>query len=871
MKNILGNKEFKQLKEIQLLQESMDFSNKTGFSDSLIGRALNKIFSSVASKAFNLILNKLKVKLEDQYFKGVLIALHKKGIKLAVADKSNSAAISIKLVNIQDQSQILYNDLNTDNNVYYYRFELPKGHTYTQYKTEITSINNSTWTVNGKEKAQIEPITSNMQIVATAENGKSKANYEILVDLEGQSPVKPKVVQAQDTQDAKSIGTGTKYEIMTKHEYSKQFEIIQKFFKQYNEECVEGVNYGLVIKVSEKLHEESQAITKALELIEKVVEKPKGLMKYVDNKDKYLERAKKLEEYSVKFKNIGINAKDKKNVDDEELKRMIKDLMGDTQKGKISAEDSKKYFQEIVSLWKKVENNASDEMKQAYKSAAAALHPDKAKTGNFTDEQRYDIFTRTKKILQNIQESMNINTQYGKFILEKYINDFINICNEAEVQGQTTQTTTDGTTIKDILKNTRKSDRLKDVIAEYGKVPFDKVDEEALMKQFESDPTLRQEATKSVDKEALKELGLRAAWIYGGDKYKDQRNDHYSRVNMTITATDQAKLENNWKKKISKAKSSYMPFFGDDNGNFPQELDPIALINSDETFRKNWNQYTPEQANTKSVNGIDSTFNPPDPARINKLKLKIVEKLNDNQYGIVVFTPSNYSSRLGNDFGLIVLKSETTDPVFHVWKFLGIVNYGKIYEETKDMTDETEIKEVITKYTYRSTNQIDTKLKSDEELRKEISNLYNTFRPSRHSGFKKIANYDADKDKGKKDLATFFIHQDSLGAGSKGNNFLQFNVVKDETGNNRTFLSEVKPNKTSIEFQEVTDSTKGSIVDAKKYQFYFKIEILFQISSSNLDFWEFQIKPEKELAKTKMFTDNQNAITVSTKLKKNKI
>lgn len=60
--------------------ESLDFSNKTGFSESLVGRAINGIFSMLGKNLNKGTLLYFSNKLFDEYMNGLLVALEKKNV-----------------------------------------------------------------------------------------------------------------------------------------------------------------------------------------------------------------------------------------------------------------------------------------------------------------------------------------------------------------------------------------------------------------------------------------------------------------------------------------------------------------------------------------------------------------------------------------------------------------------------------------------------------------------------------------------------------------------------------------------------------------------------------------------------------------------
>lgn len=164
--------------------------------------------------------------------------------------------------------------------------------------------------------------------------------------------------------------------------------------------------------------------------------------------------------------------------------------------------------------------------------------------------------------------------------------------------------------VKDIFrtKNQKLNAEYTNTLKTFGEVDLNTIDPDKVLKAFQSNPALKEKAAIMVNKEALKEIALKAQWLYDEEKYKDKRKDVYSRINWTVTGPDMNKLKNTWYQLVVKSKSTWNPFFTDEKGNFPQTLDPIALINSDESFRKSWNQYD-DKARTKNTNTTGSGGN----------------------------------------------------------------------------------------------------------------------------------------------------------------------------------------------------------------------------------------------------------------------
>lgn len=836
MKNLLEHKEFKKLKNLRL-NENMDFSNRVGWSECLVGRLVNKFFSFVTKNIYIAILKRLKTELDNQYLKGILLAAQ--NIK---EGSSALAAVDIVLVEKEDENNIIYpSETPSTNGIRMtYNFEIPKN-SIEKFKAKITSDNNSTWVYKNEENPDfIEDLEENFSLEATAEDGVTK--LEINVNI---SQTLPEMTEEEE--ETKELPSGSsdkedsdvKYELMNKLDYNKQIKMIQRFVDRFDKNCVKENDYALMLRISDALNKESEQINKILSLVSKSEEISEDLVVYKENSDEYKKYADTLKELSGSLKDkaetIDSEKKSKKELSDEEINKILDNA------GKIKEEECDKYLLEVNNLWEVLNKKLKDEekkkkFKKLHNFVVKTLHPDTRK--NYTDEERYIAYTNFKIFVNTINEAIYNN--YDELLLEKAFYEFEKIYEKINLSKNLKMDK-----IKNLFtnKDKKKLDSKKlELINKYGNIDIDKIDIDNLIERFRKEPRLMTEAVNNVNKEALKEIALRAAWIYDRDKYQDENNRHYSRVNFTVTHTDAAKLKNTWLRLIAKSKATFAPFFSKDN-NFPPQLDPIALMNSDENFRKNFSQYDKYEAEKNSNLTIGGSIFNINPELDNKLKI-VSQKLSDQMYGLILFSPK----KSDKNYVLVVQKIEKNN--LHIFKYIGIYDFDKIQKEVANENNPNKIKEIIQKYNYSGSDLYTSKIKDKDEL-KFFKEMYDAFRPTKYNLFVSKTGYKDGTDK----LGTFFILKENPSSSSK--NMFQVNVIGDSNYNPKSsWICKINKNEWKIvdyiNYEELKSMNEG---EYNKYLFNFYFQDVFKIVDK--DYWitkRMDISRDEKV--TRMLTDD---------------
>jgi hypothetical protein len=828
MKNILNKNEFSQLKELQLINESMDFSNKTGWSDSLIGRAVNKLFSFGSKQVQIVILNRLKTKLDDQYLLGVLESCAKNEI-IIEEGKSNIAEISIVMTNKNTKKELIP---NIENNVIIdkiqkciYIFKFLKDTKFEDYDISITTSVASIWEINGIKNKQIEKIEDLKDIIVTSESGEAKQTYLIKLNDYVEN----------NEENLKAIGTGDET-IRTVDKKEIKYNIIKNDINIVEEDknindlinsniCYNKYDYSLMIKLYKSIEYQIKNGEEYLSLLETSIGADESWIKNKDILKESFEKIKKLPE-AIKEKANKSTSKEKYS--EEKINEVIKGLKN---------EEAKKAYEYIMKLKNEIikkKPNYKDKITKSFHIISFMFHPDHYK--NYTDTQRYISFENFKKTYETVLES--ISSLNFEMIYEKEMNNLLkdfNMINESKIFGNNT--------IKNIFKDYKKSNSIE----KYKDIDADKMNLNEIKIEFDKNPKMRQDAIDAVNKEALKEIALRAQWLYDTEKYEDKRNTHYSRVNFTTTNMDQKKLENKWLKLISNSKNVFASFFSANN-NMPQELDPIALINSDKDFKTKWNQYSEEEIQNHGHLGKDK-IEPDDPSVLKKLKLHETNVLNENQMGLLNFRTNDYLMQLS----MLVVKIELKNggDKIQCFKFAGLFNYQKIYSEVlkniNDISDD-QIEKIITKYNYSGLVNIEKNIE-DIEKQNQVKALYDNFRPSRSKLFHDITQFDYDKDK----LATFYLLKTNPISGRKA--FTQLNI----TDNRGSWITQTTGTKQHKSTEAKTYIKYDSATENDIYNFNINVDGIKFLNSVDIDFWDSSDKNQAN-KKTKLLTSKPELI-----------
>jgi len=649
MKNVLGSNEFKQLRELQMITEDMDFSNRTGWSESLIGRAVNKMFSFAKVKMQTLIMKKLKNRLDDEYMKALLLTMDEFGLSKEQVSTEVKDDVIEDIINKDEQGAL--------------------GEATVKEETEI-SIK--------KFVAKKEKALEYQSVFVRSLTGKMKSE---------------------------SVSAD-------------------------NKALLQHVNVRLVKEIEQVKDENSLSIlNKMKEDIDNILGAAKGEEKISD--DEYKEKITNYEkENSLRAKRL------------KEAKKIYDEL-----KPKLSDEESIKALD------------------KAFKTLESFL-------GSGREDAEMDAgWEKFKELVKKLDKSV-------QFVTESLDNDLINELNDFSslLEAQMAQKKPKVKTIKDmkLKKLINKSDKNKKVLDIYGDMNVVEFDPYKGMEIIEKEGKTKEFRTKligNVNKEALKEIQLRAEWMYDTEKYEDKRNAVYSRVNFSTTHPDMSKLKNKWFKMIASIKSKYSPFFSDKVGNFPKDLDPPALVASDKRFRDTWNQYDANTINSKDpgLNGSNSNLADDE---IDRLYCSKKDKVGPGNYGIL--DSKTNDTDFGLPFGLIVYAHKIEN--IAVYEIHGLYDTVKIAEETKtfDKEDKAKIKEVIAKNTYTRRDPKFEQLKSNETLYKIFQTFVYTIRD--------------DAEKYKKDIAAGLVYPTLVDESSTKKHMLYLVKASNEEGEEKNFI-----------------------------------------------------------------------------------
>lgn len=790
MKNLLSKKDFKQLK---VVNESMDFSNNTGWSESLVGRAVNKLFSFGKTLTDKVVLNNLQKKLENEYFKGVLRAYAKNNKELKKQKDINVSVFYTK----KEEAVTNKNSIKPTkyiNRVFYFKFE--KGFILDDYLLHILPQSETAEVIKenvdiGNLEKEIEKEIDDKDKISTnpfpfiIKNDDNEAKYCVIIYEEKEEPQKSEPVQSEPL----AVGQGEKEETLALGQGEKEETL----------SLGQGdIEVGKVLKYTTK--DNKNINVKVL----KPVENNKALVQY------------KTKDGEIKNINVEVNklSKIQNKEENQELKKQKK---------------------EANSVYTKLINRTdlNDEQIKKLKRAKKIIDSHLTYGG---DESKWIAF---KNIIKSIDSSISFNeSKYSNFLLEKKFKELDNFVNELKLNTeglkQIKNVVVDklsrdeqkklGLNKSQSLKQLFGSDKLKEndkeLINVYGDIKLNEINPDAITKEFIDNEDLRKLATSLVNKEAIKEIALRAQWMYDDEKYKDKRSEHYTRLNFTTTGGDMRKLENNWLKKISKVKSEYVPFFGDP---FPQELDPIALINSDKGFREKWNQYSSLEADEKSdfdPSNLPSNTIPKGLVDVGKLKDSAASPGN---YGIFILNTKPMVDK-SRKIGMLYQHLEL-DKYQHCYKFLGLIDWQELEKEEKiEKGNEKEIKELIKKHHYTSRKYDETTIIGNAP--DQFKEIYNAFRIN-----KKLLSNNSKKNVTSKNSAVAYYYGSNVVTGSK--KMVQLILLSDDWNNDNfeVWIPSIK-NKIIKAYFNIVNLTKKS-----DSHFEFVINKSVSISSTSINTW----------------------------------
>ena len=147
LKNITSFSEFKKMNEA--VEAGTEFSNTTGFRESLLGRATFGLFRMVKNGINAVRLEYFKRKLENEYFAGLLRYCKKNNIDLKNPQKPKDESTAISVSDENEMEELANDILTVKFNVTNYENIL--NHTKTEIQTNITAVSGQTLDENGEK------------------------------------------------------------------------------------------------------------------------------------------------------------------------------------------------------------------------------------------------------------------------------------------------------------------------------------------------------------------------------------------------------------------------------------------------------------------------------------------------------------------------------------------------------------------------------------------------------------------------------------------------------------------------------------------------------------------------------------------------
>lgn len=835
MKNILNDKSFLRKKSLyRRITEahggaSMDFSNRTKWSESLVGRAINKMFSFVVKNVHLNILKILKNELDSQYLKGIIVTIANNNEKIEQTEKSSIPSLSFKLINKLSYREIVPSkiDIVNEKNINVY-FNIPYA-SLIEYKLKIMSENNTKYEVKNIDKNTGLVLDKNVLIEAISEDQSLKINYNVIIDddLDEKSEI------SKLYNDTKKQIEDEKYDKSDEDKQIQDNEEEEEENKNVSQQLINDIkmNVDKILKIFDSANLNVVEALNSLKIIInnfsyfKSVNNNLILLQYVNNLiseiiiklKKIINNSENISNNSELLKYIGVNSVDDiKNKYDELLKlnntlsnnlstynikidnKLIKNISNEIETARnITNDDIKKLVINVKKQIIKYKSDADNIKNIDAETEDSSKTPDKVSSDEFNKyinliiNQTYEILENIEKIndenskneIKNILNEINdiikdFNNTKKLDIINNFISKIKFIINGDDEDVSLVETYIFNYTklneffdfkIKNIFspRERKALSNLKSDVRKYYEIPLDRIDFVALIKKFRNNPKLVQEAINNVNKPALKEIALRAKWLYDRKKYIDENNILYSRVNFTVTHTDLEKIKNEWKRLVESSKSLFFPFYAV-NGVFPDILDPIHLIENDSKFQAEYSSYAKSgvidnNSNLSVVSTINFNTNP----QINNT-LKIVNNtsLSHNQYGLMLIRPKETIL----EYGIFVRKIEKNN--LHFYQFLGIYDINKIFKDVANKSNEDEIKKIIQQYNY-STKELCYKNIKDKTEMDSFLSFYDVLYPIDYNIFKNKV-----KKNNTNELFVYFVSNENIRRGNK--NVFHLNVINNK-------------------------------------------------------------------------------------------
>lgn len=600
---------------------TFDFSNRVGWSESLVGRMFNKVFSFGSKNIHKILLERLKNNLQAEYMKGVLIALSKQGVAIEDVTDKSSLSVDVYIVNksSNEKTNIPINKENKyitkikDSNFNNYKIVIEKRYDYQVITPEI--IDN--------------PVDANKFTVIA---GDKKVTFDVLLENESSQTL----VHEQPI--------NKKYDIFDEiiPIVDKQIELIKKEPKQLSMDTTAtgvantNVNNEIQLKQLEYIKSELVKMNKAI---------PTSDDKIIPDKEYYTKKS-----------------------------------------------------QEVNEIYNDKNTKKTEALNRYYKFIINRIHPDKYDISEKLNKKTIDDMVR---LFKGLAEMGNVTTE--SFLITSIFESFITI---VEDKYSSNSIVNEKYNFNDIINSGAKiSPDAKKALDKFGKVKYDEFNIDYVIDSFNKYKKLKNIAVDSVNKEALKEIQLQAEWMYDTNKYGDKRSGIYTRVNWTLTEPDAMQLENIWKVKVAEAKKTFSPLFSDSNGNFPNSLDPLTLLKSDQAYINNMNKLPKSEYNKHSIiGGTPDRMMPLSVDESNGLDILTIVKnkgINNGEFGM--FKISEPTSN--KHYYLIILKLKNDIQNVHCYKILGIVDNESLLRDYNQLSPDAKkkeetISEIIKKYTF---------------------------------------------------------------------------------------------------------------------------------------------------------------------------
>jgi len=768
LKNIVSQTEFKKLFENQKIREtvlfdgfpineSLDFSNNTGFSTSLVGRIINKTFSFAAKYVEYAKLSKYG----DEFKSELEKALQYASSLISVSNKSKTTTSTTTTTTVQEEEKT----------------------TISNIVSSVISIIVSMSISHGRYLPGIAIKTLNL-------NNQQQDDLKEIYDL----------VRVNELKKLEKINKNEPIEQKNTTKEPKT-EIIM--FKKSNNIDDNIKNQIMSIKtIVDKINpsELSETDINAIPTIIKNLENEKNILNSDENK-------KTVDGLLNKLKAI-IKDKATNNLSDEEFKTKIKEYEDFSNKYNTSLiKILQDEFSKVSNWYKEVttdkDGNELQDMKNKYKklyhNISIKLHPDKVQHNSVIENLLNLQEVRELLNSQNIVlEMRNIIENYMK-VFEKYNMVFEETALATTNNTNTALATTNNTNTALATTNNKSDDntelittKTNELIKSFSKEQEDEIilyfnnrskdeslninikinisDKPEIKEFFKKKKTTTtttkttttqgdgsssdkdnyicenkgrdalnglndEEKTKfiklaidSVNNERLKVFALKAEMLYNKENYKSAKHEIYSRVNFSTTHPDQDKIKSKWLKILSTVKAEYMWCFST-NGTWPKTLDPIGLINSDVAMRENFSEYG---ANAKTIlhnNGGIIEDSESDDKTLKNLRLSDGIDINDNDK-LMLLLFDNDNSKLG-----LVVKSHSISN-FITYSIYGYIIYDELLtalnkkfpdsNSKKELEDINEIKSLISSVHIKQYSDIDNIKTGDKEVfKKQFTTLAN--------------------------------------------------------------------------------------------------------------------------------------------------